>query len=185
MGLAHVLGHPRRVQLALERPENLLGRPSAVFARLFDADFRPLVRSQIRASLKPLAGSTSPRSVSFEAVPGQPGEYRALLPNDQIGRFALTLDEEQATLEYRVDLPPQHEMEIAGMAEAALREAALASGGRFYREAEVHDLPANIVPRTAPLMHRREILPWNALVFMLFAAAVTIEWLLRKWSNLS
>jgi hypothetical protein len=184
-GLNHVLGHPRRVQLALERPENLLGRPSTVYARLFDADFRPLVKSQVTAHLKPLANSASSRPVRFEAVPGQPGEYRALLPNDQTGRFALTLDEEPATLEYRVDLPPRHEMEIVGMAEPALRQAALVSSGRFYQETDVHELPAAIVPRTAPLVHRREVLPWNALVFILFAAAVTIEWLLRKWSNLS
>jgi hypothetical protein len=189
LGLPHLLGGAKRVQLALEHADALLGRPGSVYARLFDAAYRPLREERVTARLEFLdgkAGQTPSRPVMLEAVPGRPGEYRALLANDVPGRFELKLDTpEPASLPYRVSLPPQHELEPGGMAEDALRAAATLSGGRFYREEDLHRLPEQVTPQKAAFTRRQEVLLWNPLVLVLFVGLVTTEWVIRKFSNLS
>jgi uncharacterized membrane protein len=189
MGLPHVVGTPKRVQVALERPENVLGRPGYVYARVFDAEFKPYAGERVNARLERLdakPGEERTRAIALDPAAGQPGEYRALLPHDAVGRFALRIDEPaSATLEYRVGLPPQHELQVAGMAVEELQSAALASGGRFYREEDLHRLAANLEPRTATLSRRSETLLWNAPVLLVFVALIAVEWILRKFSNLS
>jgi hypothetical protein len=120
-------------------------------------------------------------------VPGQPGEYRVVLDNGKLGRFALkTESPEAASLEYRVALPTHHELAVAGMAEEALRHLAEDSGGKFYREEDLRRLPDEVKPQTSPGQHRREVLIWQAWwVLLVFLGIVTAEWLLRKFSNMS
>ena len=88
-------------------------------------------------------GQERSRNIILEQVPGQLGEYRALLAHDAPGRFELKLSgSEPAVLPYRVNLPPRHELEETGMAEEALREAARVSGGGFYQEEDLYRLAA-------------------------------------------
>jgi uncharacterized membrane protein len=249
MGLPRLLGNLERVQLALEKSHNVVDRPSHIYARLFDADFKPvkpdtkvtarlerlddepgrglpkkereierlmkeweqrvIERGKLGEKLTPeeqkfydlyrtrKQGDPASRSkeidpasrvkeISLEPIPGQPGEFRALLPNDAAGRYELRIEHpETATLEYRVDLPPRHEMEVAGLAEDALREAAGLSGGKFYREEDLHHLVADIPPKKIPFLHRQEVLLWTPLALAVFVALLTAEWLVRKFANLS
>ena len=189
VGLPHLLGSSRRAQLALERSDVVLGRPCSVYAHLFDKEFRPLKKDHVPARLEFLdarPGDEASRGVRLEAVPGQPGEFRALLANEVPGRFELKLEgDEPVSLPFRVALPSQHELEPVGMAEDALREAARTSGGRFYREEDLHRLAGDIEPRQAVFTQRQEVLLWNPLALVLFVGLVTAEWTLRKFSNLS
>ena len=59
------------------------------------------------------------------------------------------------------------------------------SGGRFYREEDLHQLAGSIERRTAPFTLRQEKLLWNPLAIVLFVGLITAEWLLRKFSDLS
>lgn len=192
LGLPHLLGHSRRVQLELERGEAMLGRPGTVKARLLDKDYEPLTRPSVRAVLvhhDAAEGQTREQAIELKRIKSMPGEYRAALPNDTPGRFELRVDEaeglEPSSLSYRVEQPPGHELEIAGMAEEALRSAARTSGGRFYREEDLSHLAADLEPRALPFVHRQEILLWSPLSMLLFVALITAEWVLRKFSNLS
>ncbi len=192
LGLPHLLGHSRRVQLELERGEATLGRPGTVKARLLDKDYEPLTRPTVRATLvyhDAGEGRPSERPVELKRIRGMPGEYRAALANDTPGRFELKVDEaeglESASLWYRVEPPPGHETEVAGMAEEVLRSAAGTSGGRFYREEDLHHLASDIEARTLPFVQRQEILLWGPLALLLFVGLISAEWLLRKFSNLS
>jgi hypothetical protein len=192
LGLPHLLGHSRRVQLELERGEAVLGRPGTLKARLLDKDYEPLTRPTVRATLLHQdsgEGQKREQPVELKRVRGMPGEYRAALANDTPGRFELRVDDaeglESASLSYRVEQPPGHESEIAGMAEEVLRAAAQTSGGRFYREEDLHHLAADIEPRSLPFVQRQEILLWSPLTMLLFVGLITAEWLLRKFSNLS
>ncbi len=189
MGLPHLLGAPKRVQLSLERPENTLRRPCDVFARVFDAEYRPYTGAHVTGRLEHLdakAGQERWRTVSMEPVHGQPGEFRATLSHDATGRFVFKVDDPApASLDYRVSLPPQDELEVAGMAEDALREAAALSGGKFYREEDLHRLASSLEPRKAPFVTRHEVLLWNWPLFLVFLGLITLEWVLRKFANLS
>lgn len=192
LGLPHLLGHSRRVQLELERGEAMLGRPGTVKARLLDRDYEPLTRPSVRAILiqhDARDGQKREQPIELKRIKSLPGEYRAALPNDAPGRFELRVDEseglEASSLSYRVEQPPGHETEIAGMAEEALRSAAETSGGRFYREEDLSHLAADISPRALPFVQRQEILLWSPLTMLLFVGLITAEWVLRKFSNLS
>jgi hypothetical protein len=192
MSLPHLLGSSNRTQLALDRSDAILGRPGYIYARLLDARFQPLRAPSVAGRLEFLDAADDDRrfqTIELKASAQQPGEYRAPLPNDVPGRFELKIaqsDElESGSLQYRVDLPPRHELEAAGMAEQELREAARISGGRFYREEDLHRLPEEIEPRQTVFVQRQEVLLWNPLVFLMFVGLVTTEWVVRRFSHLS
>lgn len=189
MGLPHLVGTQKRIRLALDRTENVLHRPGYVYARVFDAEFKPYTGERVLARVEALearAGGERFRDLVLEPVSGQPGEYRALLAHDATGRFTLRVREPaEASLDFRVVLPPQHELQVAGMDAAALQAAAAASGGAFYREEDLHRLAGNVVPRNASFTLHHEKLLWDWPVWLLFVALITVEWILRKFSNLS
>lgn len=186
-GLPHLLGNAQRVQVALERGEAILGRPGYLYARLLDSEYKPLTEPRIAATLEALDadGEAKSRPVLFDAVNGRPGEYRAYLPHDAPGRYELKLTKpEAATFAFRVNLPPRHELEPAGMNETALRELAAVTGGRFYREEDLPSLAGAIEPKMAAFVQRREILFWNPLALLVFVGLVTAEWVVRKFANM-
>jgi hypothetical protein len=187
-GLTHSLGN-KQTQITLDRSEIVAGRPLQVFVRMFDTNFQPLVQKSVSARLEHLdaaPGEARVQTVELLPVSGQPGEYRATLPNDRVGRFALkTVTGDGASLEYRVTLPPQHELAVRGLAKEALEDAAAASGGTFYREEDLGKLVENIEPQAAAFAVRQPVMPLNPLMFLLFVGLITAEWVVRKFSNLS
>jgi hypothetical protein len=189
LALPHLLGSAaKRVQVALERSEAVLDRPGSVYARLLDKEFRPLKDKDVAAVLEYLdarPGQERTRKVVLHQVPGREGEYRLFLPHDAPGRFELKLPGSEESFHYRVDVPPRHELEESGLAEDALSEAARLSGGRFYREEDLHKLPEQVAEQKTPFVLRQEVLLWNPLVLVLFIGLITTEWVLRKFSNLS
>jgi hypothetical protein len=188
LGLPHLLGNARRSQLEMERGEPVLGRPGAVKGRFLDSKYEPVLRPNVRGVLVNLENAQS-RDVTLQRVPGLPGEYRAALPNDMPGRHELRVAAsdglEAATLPFRVELPPRHELLELGMAEEALRGLASAAGGAFYREEDLSSLPDRVEAKGQAITQRSEVLLWGWLPFCLFVLLITAEWVVRKFSNLS
>lgn len=178
-------------KVVLDRPRVYAGREGRVFARLLDANMQPLVRSSIPARLTRIdqpggKGLSSGKAIEFHPVAGLEGEYQAFLTHDQPGKFALDVrGQEGATLEYRVELPPRHELARQGLAADSLAEAARLSGGAFYREEDLHRLVSNVTPRKTAYSERSTVPLLNPLSFLLFIALITAEWVLRKFSNLA
>lgn len=189
IGLPHMLGNSSsRVQLGLERSEAELGRPGLLYVRLLDKDFRPLRNASPTAELIALNAKAGERTrpLKLQPIEGREGEYRALLPHDAPGRFEVKMiTPEPATLAYRVNLPPRHELAELGMAEEALRDAARVSGGRFYQEEDLYRLPDEVPSRKEAFTEPMEVSLWNWLTFLLFLVLITAEWVVRKFSNLS
>jgi len=188
LGLPHLLGNAKRTQVALEQAEAILGNTGYVRVKLFDAEFRPLKDDKVTANLEYLdsKGADRSRQVTLDAVPGQPGEYRAPLAFDAAGRYELRVNGPEPTvLPYRVNLPPRHEQEALGLAEDSLKQAAKISGGKFYREEDLHRLSADMETKRVGFTQRQEILLWGPLAMTLFVLLITAEWLVRKFSNLS
>jgi hypothetical protein len=190
IGLPHTLGS-KSGQLAIAGGEAVLGKPGQVFARLFTPEYRPLTAERVTAQMERLDAAPNEeklRSVTFEAVPNQPGEYVATVPNDRVGRYTLKVEsgDEMATLDYRVTLPPDHELAPGPMNEEGLRKLAEETGGKFYREEDLFRMPDEVQPQKVTFTQRKETLLWTywpvwALVVCLF----TLEWVVRKFSNMS
>jgi uncharacterized membrane protein len=190
LGLPSLLGDASsRVQMALDRAEAVLDRPGAVFVRLLDKDYNPRREAKVEATLiylEAAPGQEKSRPLTLNALPGRPGEYRGELAHERPGRWQIKLAKpDEYTFPFHVDVPPRHELEETGLAEAALRDMARLSGGKFYREEDLHRLPGDITPQTTAFTRRQEIVLWNPLVMIVFVVLITSEWLLRKFSNLS
>ncbi|MBI2807035.1 MAG: hypothetical protein HYX68_18795 [Planctomycetes bacterium] len=190
MGLPSLLGESaKRAQMALDRTQTVVGTPNTIYVRLLDEKFNPRKDRKVEADLEHLdakQGEERTSTITLNAIPGRPGDYAVLVPNNRPGRYELHVrNPDVNTFSYRVDLPPKHELEESGLAEKALRDAAQLSGGRFYREEDLHDLGTQIEPRKTEFTRRQEVLLWNPLAVILFLGLITMEWLVRKFSDLS
>ncbi|MEZ6142485.1 MAG: hypothetical protein R3B84_18150 [Zavarzinella sp.] len=192
--MAYSIGLPAAVgassaQLSVAGGEAIFGKPGAIYARLFTPEFRPLPDERVVGKLEKLDGQgLRNQSLVLNAVPNQPGDYIANLPNDQQGRYRLTVRSggEDAVLEYRVTLPPDHEMAPGPMNYRELSALAEKSAGRFYREESLHEMAGAIQIQTVPQSRRQEILLWsNWLVWGIIVGLFTMEWIIRKFSNMS
>lgn len=194
--IVYVAGSPRTLgtkmtQLSMDTSDPQLGKTGQVYARLFSDKLEPFVSDRVEARLIRLdAGAgDAEKSVPVElrALPGQPGEYIATIPFNRVGRFALSVErsQESASLEYRVTLPPEHEMAPGGLAEEEMRKLAEASGGKFYREEDLHTLAASITPKSSPFATREEILLWNKWLMLWVIGLLSAEWFLRKFNSMS
>ena len=71
------------------------------------------------------------------------------------------------------------------MNENLLRELAAITGGGFYREENLHELPDRVASRTERILSPFEVELWSSpLYFLLILLVVTTEWVLRKLSYL-
>ncbi len=188
LGFSGIRGN-QRTQLTLAEREHILGQTGRVYARLFDADFRPLKRPKVTARLEWLDAPPDVRrdqTITLEPVPETEGEYTQELPHDRLGRFLLQLDIGESTrLEYRVTLPANDERTPAGLAEDDMRRLAEQTGGAFYREEDLDQLPKQLSAKQSTVRERREILLWNKWMLLLVIGLLSAEWGLRKVTNLS
>jgi hypothetical protein len=199
--MVYVAGVPRTVgtkltQLSLDTSEPVKGRVGQVYARLFTKDFQPVTADEIEARLLKLDADPNEKDsnvpVKLIAIRGPDnrptGEYVATLPFNVDGRFSLRVDPNNgnpANLDYRVNLPPEHEMAPGGMAEGDMRKLAEATGGAFYREEDLFKMPAQVKPQLTTVTTRTEIILWNKWVLFLLIGLMTMEWLVRKFNGLS
>ena len=191
LGLPRLLGGARRVQFSLERTEQWVGQPSFVYVRAYDSDYQPLTDAKLQAKIIPLDRTGKPsgevvQPLTLEAIPGQTGEYRALLNNEKPGRFLLTLDAPEASqMPFHVDYPPNDERLPAPMAAAALKALGETTRGGFYREEDLHRLPSSVKGQEGAFTFRRDAVLWNPLALLLVLGLFSAEWIIRKLTNLS
>lgn len=195
-GVPRTLG-TKLTQLSLDTPEPTFGKTAQVYARLYSQDLKPLVTDRIGARVERLDVDADDKDRSFpvelKSLPGQPGEYVATIPFNRLGRFALKVENatETAALDYRVSLPPGHELAPGGLAEEDIQQLAAKSGedanpGRFYREEDLHTLVNNVRSKEGPpLQQRYEIVLWSWPALVLLILAFSVEWFIRKFNSLS
>ncbi len=195
----YAIGLPRTLvnksgSIALGNDEPSLGKPTKIYARLYDNNFLPLKKEKVIAKLeRQVTGKPNEvlPQVVFERVPDSPeGEYYATISNDKQGEYIVTVQSEStrdpARMEYRVALPPEHEQAPGPMNEPALRALAEGSGGKFYREEDLHTLSKELKPKTVSFSQRKETLLWESWwVWALIVSLFTLEWVIRKFSNMS
>lgn len=195
-GVPRMVG-TKRTQLSLDTPEPQQGKSGQVYARILDDKFKPLTPEEVEATLEKLdADPNDPErsaTVRMRKLDGQDGEYVSPLPFNKQGRFKLTLDPKNgspAVMEYRVTLPPDHELSPGVMAKDELTRLALGSGskdkpGRFYHEEDLHTLAGAVETQLAPFARRDETVLWNRWALFLLIGLLSLEWFLRKFNGLS
>ncbi len=194
----YMAGAPRTLgtkltQLSFDTQDPTVGSTGQVYARLLqnvNGDLKPIPVDKITASVVPTDDVNAPTaSVTLNGLPGQPGEFVATVPFNKPGRYSMKVEngDDTAVLEYRVSLPDSHELSTGPMNEEGLMELAKSTGGKFYREEELHRLPEEVKPKTTPFVEKREVELWDwnhwwlVVVLLLFAA----EWTVRKVNSLS
>lgn len=191
LGLPRLLGGARRVQFSFDRMEHYVGQPSFLYARAYDQEYQPFQDARLPARIVPLDRTGKPSGeavipVSLEAIPGQPGDYRLLLSNEKPGRYMLMLDApEPSQIPFHVDYPPNDERIPAPMAAERLKLLSQTTEGTFNREEDLHQLPEKIKPQLGTFRYRRDVVLWNPLALIVVAALFTVEWIIRKLTNLS
>jgi hypothetical protein len=69
--------------------------------------------------------------------------------------------------------------------EAAMRKLCEATGGKFYREEDLHDFPDDVKSQATISVTRKERLLWNVWSLFLLVGLMTFEWVVRKFNGLS
>jgi hypothetical protein len=186
LSLSHVLGGSRRTQIDLDKPNYQAGERVRVYARLYRAGFEPVTDSSVQAFYTAkddvLATATE---LKLRPVPDQPGLYRGnfIAPDPGQYEFAVEMDREARTPFYVSSA--SFELGDTAMNEDLLREMAEISGGEFFREENLHELPARIARKAEKVRSPMEVELWSSpLYFILILLVVTVEWILRKLSYL-
>jgi hypothetical protein len=179
LGMHHLLGGSKLTQLTTDKQSYTAGERVSITGRIANADYTPMRDAKVPSTLG-IAGKPD-QEVELRAVPDQPGAYRAdfIAQTAGIYRFATKRDA-KTVLEFSV-AEPRFESGETAMNEAALREMAAVTGGGFFREENLHDLPAAISAKTERIATTLDGELWSSPIFFLLILLVgSLEWLLRK-----
>ncbi len=185
VALPRLLGGSKRTQLTTDRQNYLTGDRVSVYARLYGVGFEPVQEPAVQGFYGMKDGRSVKSEVTLRPIPEQPGLYRAEFVAPAPGNYQFFIQQDLNTpLDFNV-VEPQFELGETAMNEALLREMAATSGGAFFREEDLHKLPDTISAKTERVHSPLEVEVWSSpLYFLLLLGVVTIEWLLRKQSQL-
>ncbi len=184
LGLHHILGGSKRTQLSVDKQSYTTGERVAVYARLYRPDYSP-VREPTVAAHYAIQGAAAKQDITLRAVPEQPGMYHgdfvALTPG--LYQFSVVNDP-QTIIEFSVT-EPQFEIGETAMNEGILKQMAEISGGAFFREETLYQLPDIIRGKMERVESTVDAELWSSpFYFLLMLAIATVEWVLRKRSQL-
>lgn len=189
LGLAHLLGGSRRTQLSVDKKSYAVGERVSIYARLYTPEFQPVKDEKAEGSYEVrtdgAAGSGARQGLTLRALPDQPGIFRgdftALTPG--LHRFSVKNDP-TAAIEFAV-AEAQFELGETAMNEVLLKQMAELSGGGFFREETLHELPGALRSTAERVSSVVDAELWSSpLYFLLMLTVATLEWALRKRAQL-
>jgi len=181
MALPHLLGD-KRTQLSVDKSRYFTGEPITVFARVYDDTFQPIERPVIRGTAI-AAGQTIP--FSMRPVPGAPGNYTATIPASVVGDWRISVETDSSRhVDFEV-AQANIEQDATAMNQAGLENLAETTGGKFFREDNLKDLPDLLTQKTEHIQSTVEAeLCFTWVYFGVVMGLFTAEWTLRKASQL-
>jgi len=131
------------------------------------------------------------RTLTLEAVPGNPSVFEGALPQGREGEYVVkllpppVLEGDLPSCTFRIE-PPAGELERSQMNASELRRVAELTGGRFHTLTSLDGLLEHLPPpQKVPLDTDPPIPLWNTWpVLTLFLTLITLEWVLRKRKQL-
>ena len=195
MGLPHLLGSKSQL---IQDGDAIVGKETKIYARLFTPDSSPLKlegdRKHVAATVEQLDSKTvedRPETVFFEPVEGQPGMFAATISKNRAGNYRIKLTDnvgDGATLDVPYRLASDDERAPGNLNLSDLRRLAEQTGGKFYREETLRDLPNDLQGKTVkldPPPHVETLIWTRWWALLTVVGLLTAEWLIRKFSNLS
>jgi hypothetical protein len=183
LGLQHLLGGSKRTQLSVDKQSYTTGERVAVYARLYGQDYSPVTEATVGAGFTVrVGGAPGPhQDVLLRAVPDQAGAYRGEFVAVSPGTHQFSVKSDPGTtLEFDV-AEPRFESGETAMNESLLRQMAEASGGAYFREENLWQLPATISSKAERVTSTVDGELWSSpFVFILLLLIASIEWFLRK-----
>jgi hypothetical protein len=183
-----------RMELRLDRQTPYRrGEPIKMMVRFPDDDRPPAKDTEVKVVVEkrgPGSAEVETRSVKLTKLENTRGTFEGVLTKTPEGEYRFWLSEPATRPRPQVEakvLAPPGEMERLRMNQAEMEQAARDTQGKFYTLATAEKL-FNELPtgnRVAVSTSSRPYLVWNSvLLFVLFLALFSSEWLLRKLKNL-
>lgn len=192
MAMSRLLTSSSLSQLNVERNDYVAGDRVKVFGRLFKPGYRPFTEASVPATLKyqpsaddSTAGQPSTSQISLQPAGDQPGFYEVSYLAARPGTYTLTLDHDpEAKVETLVS-DAQFELGETAMNAPLMEKMADASGGRFFREEDLAELPEILDSETETVKSLVDLDVWSSpLFFIILIGLMGMEWLIRKLSGL-
>jgi hypothetical protein len=192
LGLSHLLGGSKRTQLSVDKQSYSSGERVSIYARLYGTDFNPLKDATVEGfylvrplGSKPGTVAGTPQAVTLRAVPEQPGMYRGDFTALASGVYQFSVKSDPGTvIEFNV-AEPAFELGETAMNEALLKQMSMVSGGGFFREETLSQLPEMIANKTERVQSVVDAELWSSpAYFTLLLLVASLEWYLRKKSQL-
>jgi uncharacterized membrane protein len=187
LGLAHLLGGSKRTQISTDKQSYAVGERVTIYARLYTADFNPLKDASVDGSYAvkapdaTAAPESSRQNVTLRAVPDQPGMYRGDFTVLTPGLHQFSVKSDPGTVFEFSATEARFEFGETAMNESLLKQMAEISGGGFFREENLYQLPEALRAKSEHVASVVDAELWaSPLYFMLLLAVATVEWALRK-----
>ncbi|MEZ0268244.1 MAG: hypothetical protein ACAI43_26255 [Phycisphaerae bacterium] len=183
LALPHLLGASKRTQLTLDKKEYVTNEKVNLYARLYTETYAPITLEKVRALVSE-GGPDDPRAreVVLRPLPDQPGMYRAEFnAPDKAGAWKVAVDIDRATvLDLTVNEPKLEPGENA-LNRELLDSMAKTTGGRLFREEDLHSAPDQIKAEAPKVISKLEVEFWTSpLYYTLMLLVVGTEWVIRK-----
>jgi hypothetical protein len=177
----------RRYRVAVDKERYTRGEKVLVYANAFDEKFEPKTDASIEVFVDPPAGRAGLERIKVLLLKDKTrdGYYEGQYHPDDTGLYRIWAGEEdestRATAKFTVFIPDREDDEPI-LDVATLKElAAESAGGKFFPVDEVGRLNEEIQKNDVMLRETKEDDLWDSpLVFLVFAAIITLEWILRK-----
>jgi hypothetical protein len=186
ISIQRLLGVSKRTQLSTDRQNYLTGDRVTVYARLYTGvGFDPVQEQSVKGAFVTKTGAGSRAEFTLRPVPEQPAMYRGEFIAPAAALYSLSVENDpQTTLDVNVS-EPKFEFGETAMNEPLLRDLAASTGGHYFREENLNQLPDTISSKTERVQSPLEVELWaSPLYFILMLMVITAEWVLRKMSHL-
>lgn len=177
----------RRYRVSVDKERYTRGEPVMVIASAYDEKFQAKTDPSIEVYVDPPSGRAGLERIKITLLKdktrdsGYEGQYRP----DDTGLYRIWAGDEdestRATAKFTVFIPDREDDEPI-LDVATLKElAAESAGGKFFPVDEVGRLNEEIQKNDVMLRETKEDDLWDSpLVYLVFAAIITLEWILRK-----
>jgi uncharacterized membrane protein len=188
MALASLLGHSRKINLTLSRPELAPGEQQTIGVQLLAATEDELQAQTLDVSIRfrDEDGNETTETLALRTETAGTGLFTGKTVPKKAGSFTVLVrhGEEEVSRSFMA-LEPQVEFDNPALDRESLRKWAKLSGGNVYDPWALDALPGEIDVKAKSTSMEITDEMWDAPLWVfLFVALAGTEWFWRKWRNL-